>query len=199
MTTPLAILAFFAVVLGVIGTPAWPLFRAFLEGHEAGFHGFSEPGLVTLMLTSSVVFVGLGLGWILYGNKSPSAEEPDALERAVPPVWAALRDKLYVDELYGATVIAFYYWWAHVADWLDRNVWGGAVDLIAYAFRGWARLNRFLDTNVVDGSFDKGCEELATGGGLLARVQNGRVQSYLRLLALAVVVLAAILFWSSRG
>ena len=200
MTTPLAILAFFAVVLGVIGTPAWPLFRAFLEGHEAGFHGFSEPGLVTLMLTSSVVvFVGLSFGWILYGNKSPSAEEPDALERAVPPVWAALRDKLYVDELYGATVIAFYYWWAHVADWLDRNVWGGAVDLIAYAFRGWARLNRFLDTNVVDGSFDKGCEELATGGGLLARVQNGRVQSYLRLLALAVVVLAAILFWSSRG
>src|ERR1019366_3207611 len=128
MTTPLAILAFFAVVLGVIGTPAWPLFRAFLEGHEAGFHGFSEPGLVTLMLTSSVVvFVGLSFGWILYGNKSPSAEEPDALERAVPPVWAALRDKLYVDELYGATVIAFYYWWAHVADWLERNVWGGAV------------------------------------------------------------------------
>jgi len=29
MTTPLAILAFFAVALGVIGTPAWPWFRAF--------------------------------------------------------------------------------------------------------------------------------------------------------------------------
>ncbi len=52
---------------------------------------------------------------------------------------------------------------------------------------------------MVDGGFDKGCEELATGGGLLARVQSGRVQNYLRLLALAVVVLAAILIWSSRG
>ncbi len=202
MTMPLAILAFFAVALGVIGTPAWPWFRAFLEGRTASvdFHGFSEPGLMTLMVTSSVVvFVGLGLGWLLYGNKSSSAEEPDVLERAVPRLWAALRDKLYVDELYGASVIAFYYWWARVADWLDRNVWGGAVALIAYGFNGWARLSRFLDTNIVDGSFDKGCEELSTGGGLLAHVQNGRVQTYLRLLALAVVVLAAILFWSSRG
>jgi NADH-quinone oxidoreductase subunit L len=30
-------------------------------------------------------------------------------------------------------------------------------------------------------------------------VQTGRVQTYLRLLALAVVVLAAILIWSSRA
>jgi NADH-quinone oxidoreductase subunit L len=62
-----------------------------------------------------------------------------------------------------------------------------------------AHLNRFLDTNVVDGGFDKGCEELNTGGGLLSGLQNGRVQTYLRLLALAVVVLAAYLIWSSRA
>jgi NADH-quinone oxidoreductase subunit L len=36
------------------------------------------------------------------------------------------------------------------------------------------------------------------GGGLLSRVQTGRVQTYLRLLALAVVALVAILIWSSR-
>ena len=34
MTTPLAILAFFAVALGVLGTPAWPWFRAFLENRR---------------------------------------------------------------------------------------------------------------------------------------------------------------------
>src|SRR6266568_7725231 len=158
MTTPLTILAFFAITLGAIGTPAWPWFRAFLEGHAAGFdmRGFREPGLMALMMTSSaVVFAGLILGWWLYGNKSPLAEEPDALERAMPHVWAALRDKFYVDEFYGATVITFYYWWAKVADWLDRRVWGGIVGGVALVFRGWAQLNRFLDTNVVDGSFDK--------------------------------------------
>jgi NADH-quinone oxidoreductase subunit L len=104
-----------------------------------------------------------------------------------------------MDELYGATVIAFYGWWAKVADWLDRRVWSGAVSGVTWIFRLWAQLNKFLDTNVVDGGFDKGCEELSTGGGLLSRVQNGRAQTYLRILALAVVALVAILIWSSRA
>jgi len=199
MTTPLAILAFFAVTLGVIGTPAWPWFRAFLESRATASIE-AEPGVMALMLTSSViVLVGLGLGWAVYGNKTVEAEAPDALERAAPPVWAVLRDKFYVDELYGLTVVAFYEWWAKVADWLDRRVWGGIVAGVALLFRGLAQLDRFLDTNVVDGSFDKGCEELATGGGLMARMQGGRAQIYLRLLAAAVVILAAILIWSSRG
>ena len=34
MTMPLAILAFFAMALGAIGTPAWPWFRAFLDGER---------------------------------------------------------------------------------------------------------------------------------------------------------------------
>ena len=84
MTMPLAILAFFAVALGAIGTPAWPWFRAFLEGRAASFdfHGFAEPGLLALMATSSlVVFIGLGLGWSLYGNKSPRPETPETAVR----------------------------------------------------------------------------------------------------------------------
>ncbi len=199
MTTPLAILAFFAVTLGAIGTPAWPWFKAFLESRAtAGIE--AEPGVMTLMVVSSiVVLVGLGLGWAIYGNKTVDAAAPDALERAMPPVWALLRDKFYVDELYGVTVIAFYKWWAKVADWLDRRVWGGAVAGVVLLFHGWAHLNKLIDTYFVNGGFDKGCEELSNSGGLLARVQNGRVQTYLRLLALGVVLLAAILIWSSRG
>ncbi|MGD0732323.1 MAG: NADH-quinone oxidoreductase subunit L [Terracidiphilus sp.] len=202
MTLPLGILAFFAMALGLIGTPAWPWFKAFLDGRAAGldWHGFMEPGLLGLMGTSTVVvLLGIGLGWRLYGERAPKPEEPDVLEKAAPVAWGWLRDRLYVDELYGATVIAFYKWWARVADWMDRRVWGGAVAGVAWSFRGWAQLNRLLDEHWVDGSFDKGCEELSAGGGLLSRVQTGRVQTYLRILALAVVVLAAILIWSSRA
>jgi NADH-quinone oxidoreductase subunit L len=163
------------------------------------WHGFAEPGLALLMLTSSlVVFLGIGLGIWLYGSKSPAPEEPDVLEKATPWLWAGLRDRLYVDELYGATVIAFYAWWARVADWIDRRIWGGIVAAIARLFHLWAHLNRILDVDWVDGCFNKTCEELSSGGGLLARAQNGRVQIYLRILAVAVVALAAILFWSSR-
>ena len=201
MILPMAILAFFAMALGLIGTPAWPWFRSFLNGQPAHFdlHGFAEPGLFSLMLMSSfVVFAGLGIGWWLYGDRSPKPEEPDALEKSAPWLWAPLRDRLYVDEFYGATVIAFYAWWARVADWLDRRVWGGIVAAVAWLFGLWARFNRLLDVEWVDGSFDKTCEELSSGGGLLARVQSGRVQNYLRILAVAVIALAAVLFWSSR-
>jgi NADH-quinone oxidoreductase subunit L len=201
MTLPLAILAFFAIALGVIGTPAWPWFHAFLSNRAASFdlHGFAEPGLGLLMLGSScVVFAGLGLGWWLYGNKSPKPEAPDALEKSAPWLWKPLRDRLYIDEFYGVTVIAFYGWWARVADWLDRRVWGGIVAVIAWLFGLWARLNRFLDVDWVDGGFDKTCEEISSGGGLLSRVEGGRVQNYLRILAAAVVALVAILLWSSR-
>lgn len=202
MTLPLVVLAFFAMALGLVGTPAWPWFRAFLDGRAAPleFRAFIEPAFLALLGTSTVVvFLGIGLAWWLYGNKSSQPEEPDALQKAAPPIWAALRDRLYLDELYGVTVIAFYYLWARVSDWLDRRVWGGIVAAVAWLFGLWAQLNRFLDTNVVDGSFDKGCEELASGGGLLARVQSGRVQTYLRILALAVTALAVILIWSSRA
>jgi NADH-quinone oxidoreductase subunit L len=202
ITIPLAILAFFAIALGAIGTPAWPWFRAFLDGRAANFdlRGFAEPGLLALMATSSIVVIlGLCLGWWLYGNDTPKAEAPDALEESVPWIWTVLHNKFYVDEFYGMTFIAFYAWWARVADWFDRRVWGGAVTSVAWLFGLWAQLNRFLDTNIVDGSFDKGCEEISTSGGLLARVQSGRIQTYLRILALAVVALAAILIWSARA
>jgi len=202
MTAPLAILAFFAMALGLIGTPAWPWFRAFLDGHAAPFelHGFAEPGLPAVLATSALMFfIGIGLAWNLYVDRAPRPQEPDELERFNPRIWGWLRDKFYVDELYGVTVIAFYESWARVSDWLDRRVWGGVVTGVAWTFGLWAQLNRFLDNNIVDGSFDKGCDELGVGGGLLSRVQTGRVQTYLRLLALAVVVLAAILIWSSRA
>jgi len=202
MLMPLAILAFFAIFLGAIGTPGWPWFRAFLEGHAARFDlaGFREPGLLALMATSSVVvLLGLIVAWWIYGDKRTRAEDPDALERVLPTIWTLLEGKFYIDELYGVTVIAFYAWWARVADWLDRRVWGGIVASLAWLFREGAQLSRLFDANWVDGGFDKGCEELANSGGLMSRIESGRVQIYLRLLALAVVLLTAILIWSSRG
>ena len=82
MTMPLAILAFFAIALGAIGTPAWPWFRAFLEAAPRSFdlHAFAEPAWLMATLTSWS-FLGIGLGWRLYGSKTPRAEEPDVLEQ----------------------------------------------------------------------------------------------------------------------
>ena len=86
MTIPLLILAAFAVLLGLIGTPAWPWFQSFLDGKPASlnFAVFSSAGLLPVMVLSSLlVFLGLGLGWWFYGRKPiENAEDPDALGAA---------------------------------------------------------------------------------------------------------------------
>jgi NADH-quinone oxidoreductase subunit L len=199
---PLVILACFTIVLGFFGTPAWPWFQSFLDGQAAtvSMHRLIEPELLAVMgMSLLVVCVGLGFGWRIYGNRRVKADDLDPLERATPTIWTLLENKFYIDELYGATLIAFYAWWARVADWLDRRVWGGIVAGVAWLFREGAQWGRLFDVYWVDGGFDKGCEELASGGGLMSRLESGRAQIYLRLLALAVVLLTAILIWSSRG
>ena len=201
MTTPLAILAFFAIGLSAIGTPAWPWFKSFLNNEAVPFEAgaFTEPAWLMLLVTSCVIVgVGMGLGWLIYGNRKQDAHAPDALEKALGSIWTLLANRFYVDELYGVTVIAFYKWWAAATDFLDRRVWGGIVALLVWAFGLWARINRFLDETFINGGFDKGCEEIATGGGMLSNVESGRSQNYLRYLAVGMIVLVAILLWSAR-
>jgi proton-translocating NADH-quinone oxidoreductase chain L len=203
MTVPLSILAIFAVFLGFVGTPAWPWFQSFLEGQRTSldFGRFSEAGLLPLMVTSSlIVFAGLGLGWLLYGRKPiENAMDPDALERIAPPVFRALGNRLYVDEFYGATFIRLTRFTSAFSAWLDRWIWGGAVRLVSWIVTGVGWFDFSLDRFVVNGGFDLGCRELSFGGRLFARLQNGRVQNYLRVIALALVVLGILLLWGRRG
>jgi NADH-quinone oxidoreductase subunit L len=203
MTAPLAILAVFAVFLGFVGTPAWPWFQNFLNGRTVTWDGsgFSEPGLVsTMVLSSLIVFAGLLLGWWFYGRKPiANATDPDALEKLAPPLFHALGNRLYIDELYNVTVIALTRFAAAFASWLDRWIFGGLVRLIAWTVTGVGWLDAGVDRFVVNGGFDQGCRELSRGGRLLSRLQNGRVQTYLSVIAAALVVLALWLLWGHRG
>src|SRR5580698_7199940 len=54
MTQPLVVLA---VLLGFVGTPAWPWFQSFLAGESTGldFARFGEAGLLPLMVVSSLI------------------------------------------------------------------------------------------------------------------------------------------------
>jgi NADH-quinone oxidoreductase subunit L len=200
MTMPLAILAAFAILLGVIGTPAWPWFDSFLHGQPANLNlaEFSEDGVLPVMLLSSViVFAGLGLGWWFYGRKPiTSAEEPDAIERLQPQVFHLLRHEFYVDEFYQATFIRCNAWLSRVSDWFDRRIWNGAVWAVSHLVLGLSWLARSADTYVVNPGFDEGCDTVTAGGRLLARLQNGHTQNYLRLVGVAFAVLVVLLIWS---
>ena len=202
MTVPLVILAVFAVLLGFIGTPAWPWFASFLNGEPAGFNlgKLTEGGTLGLMLVSAaIVFAGLGLGWRLYGKRlRQTAEEPDVLQAAQPFSFKLLENKYFVDEIYEATVIRFNAGAARVCDFLDRWIWGGVVLLIAWVTLGLSWLYRFTDDFVVNLGFDTGCETLRAGGGEISGWHNGRVQTYLRVIGVALVVLVLFLIWGRQ-
>jgi len=203
MTIPLVILAAFAVLLGFIGTPAWPWFQSFLEGTSApvSFSAFSEPGTIPVMISSSLlVFLGLGLGWYFYGRKPiESAESPDALGKLQPPAFRVLGHAYYVDALYSATLIPLNTLGSRVCDWFDRFVWNGAVQTVSYLVLGAAWMDNFFDTYIVNTGFDGGCQSVSLGGRVLALLQGGRVQTYLRIIGCALIVLVIFLLWGAKA
>lgn len=196
MTMPLVILAGFAVLLGFFGTPWWPAFQSYLGQHHEG-----AEGVLPLMVKSTlIVFAGLGLGWWLYGKRQrKTAAEPDVLEVARPDIFALLRNKYFFDEAYEKTVIAFNAWFARACDFLDRWVWGGAVMLVSAVTVGLSWLYRATDEFVVNLGFDAGCKGIKQGGDGLSKLHTGRVQTYLRVIGVALVVLIIFLVWGRRA
>jgi NADH-quinone oxidoreductase subunit L len=203
MTTPLVILAVFAVVLGIFGTPAWPWAQSFLEGEHAHVdlgHLFSGDVLAVMGISLLCVAAGIGGGWWLYGRKPiESAARPDVLEERAAPVFVALKNRLYVDELYEATVIRFNALAARCFDILDRWILGGAVLFIGYLVVAFAWVGRFLEDNGINAGFDGSCRGIRRGAGAGAALQDGRVHNYLRALGIGFAMLLLLMTWGCHS
>jgi len=199
MTLPLVVLATCTVLLSLVGTPIWPWFHTYLSGYSeeltAG-HAIDWGVLVTILISTTVVAAGLGLGWWLYGRKPIlSSEEPDALAKLQPDLFVLLREKFFIDELYAMSVVRFHAFCSRAFDWLDRFVWNGFVQGVSHLVIGLSWANRLVDEFIVNLGFDKGCGSLRESGRFLSGFQNGKVQSYLRVIGLALTVLALLLVW----
>jgi NADH-quinone oxidoreductase subunit L len=202
MVGPLVVLAFFSIMLGFFGTPAWPWLQHFLEGERAGFDmsGMRDPSVLSVMTVSTLVaLLGIGLGYWLYGRQPLESQQLDVLERWWPNAFTLLRRKYYFDEIYEWAFVGLNAWWARACAWLDRWVWEGIVQLVAALVVGIAWVDRALDEQVVNRWFDDTCRGVKDGGGLLSRFQNGQVQNYLRALGFAAAVLVLLLMWGCRA
>jgi NADH-quinone oxidoreductase subunit L len=203
MTVPLALLALFAVLLGFVGTPAWPWLQSFLEMRHASwdFRQLAEDGFPQLLLASSLlVFAGLGLGWWIYGRRPiKHAADPDALQRLQPAIFHALHQGLYIDQLYALTIQRLAWWAAIFANWLERWVWNGIPVALSALIKGLGWMDISLDRWVVNKGFDEGCNSVAGSGRLLSRLQDGSIQNYLRLVGAALAVLVLFMLLGRRG
>ncbi len=197
MTIPLVVLAVCSISLGFIGTPGWPWFQKFLGAENEG--GFTSSVVSLMVVSSAVVFLGLGIGWWLYGRKTmEKCEEPDPLQRFQADIFTLLRRKYFVDEIYEGSVIAFNAWWSRFCDALDFFLWNGLVHAVSYVVVAFSWVSKACDDYVVNLGFDGGCEGLRLGGKELSHLQNGKVQNYLRVIGVALAVLALLLIWGCR-
>lgn len=202
MTIPLVILAACAILLSVIGTPAWPWFEAYLKGHhaEASISALFVPEFLALILLSTlIVGAGIFLGWTLYGKrKLGPTEASDPIFVAQPNLLPILRDKFYVDEFYQASIIAFNKFIARSCALAERLVVPGLVKGASLIVLGFSWLSRLTDTFVIDKGFDASCKELQVGANEGRAIQDGNVQHYMRIIGVGVTVLVLLLVWGSK-
>ena len=186
MTWPLLVLAFFAVFLGLIGTPWANYFHKFV-GEAYPPTEFSIPVAV---ISTILALSGLALGFLVYGRKPLTAGQPDPLRHTLGGVWTVLRNKYYVDEFYRATVIRFAIWLSRVFyQFDDQWVIDPAVDDVGRAGRWLSQaLRRGVDEPVVDGAVNGVGRLTAFCGRGLRLIQTGRVQEYL-LFAITIILL----------
>ncbi len=195
MLWPLRILAFFAIFGGVVGLP-WLVkegtpFANFLRYHAAEFN-------VGIALSSTAIaLAGIFVGWLLYIRTPVQAGQPDPLARILGPVYTWLENKWYIDELYEATVLAFFKKLADGLGWIDKNVVDGLVNLAARSTALISEVGRIFDLGIVDGAVN-GVGNLVRVVGREARyLQTGRVQEYLSLAVAAGSLVATVFlfFW----
>ena len=201
MVVPLMLLAACALLLGFLGTPAWPWFQGFINGSGSHFDMgelWAAENLRMMGFSTLVVLLGGTLGWWYYGRTSPVAGEPDPLLRISPDIYSLLENKGYLDEVYEATVVRGHAAWAAGCAWADIWLWGSLVDATRYATLGLSWCNRLIDEFLVNGLFDRFSEGLRICGGTTSRWQNGRIQFYLRFIGAGFVILTLVLIWRSR-
>ena len=176
MVAPMAVLGIGAAVAGYVINPQWINFlgvpihwiTAFVADglHVAtGGEGHAELPKFNWAIAGISTAAALGgafLGLAVYGLRRDQAREP---LRLLGPVYTLLSQKYYVDSLYEELIVrrSFYRIFAGLANWLDRRIVDGFVDLVGWFFRNT--------------------------GSALGRLQTGQTQAYATAVALGSLLI----------
>ena len=200
MTTPLAVLAFFAIVYGWVGIPEhFPLLGGLVPNW---FHEFVGSTLAEIpagvefspwpLITSLVVALGgLLTGWLVYRNVNSASE--DKLQ------FPLLKNKYYFDEIYDFLFVKPAYWFAEnvVYKFMDKGVIDGFLHIFGPTTGGiGSTIRNYFDLPVINRLIGDGSADITYWfGGKLRAVQTGRVQQYLMLALVTFIIIGAVLYF----
>ncbi len=198
MTMPLIALAICAILFSIVLTPAWPWLDDYLSGKPAQFEiaHLLQPAL---FLSLVLVGVGFALGiWMYRKAGVQDRQRPadtDPLQFVQPESFRFLENKMWIDELYARTVIAFSWMSARLSDWMDRNFW----DRLVRGFGGIGQLFGIFTASVDERGINAGVDETTVGarglGRLMSAAHSGQIQTYLGVIAIGVLALLLFYAW----
>jgi NADH-quinone oxidoreductase subunit L len=191
MTTPLIILAFFALTIGWVGIP-----EDFLgtEGIFVNwFHDFIAHGLpefihmgavefswIPLSTSLIVALGGLTLGYLVYKDV-PTAEE-DPLKKALGKLHTLLENKYYMDETYDKVFVQTIKVFSEkfVYKIIDQGIIDGFLHKVAETtFALGTFFREKFDLPVINGFGDWVADSSQYLGEKLRKIQTGNVQQYM--------------------
>ena len=152
-----------------------------------GSHALSLPFLATTITLALLPFAAAAMLF-----RAPTPRALRARTRVTQsPVFTGLAQGLGVNTLYHRAILrptlALGHW-LHAA---DRRLIDGALHGIARLARALAVLDNLVDSLLVDGLVNLAARSLGVGGAALARLQTGRVQTYVQAAVVGVVLLVA--------
>ncbi len=211
MTLPLIILAFFAIFAGYVGVhPGFPILGGILSPNGIPFKEFLGPTLlekpelipfsiIPVLVSFAVALGGIYVGYLMYGVKPLAAGEEDPLVARLGSLYPMLKNKYYLDELYTRIFITPSQVFSArvVSQFLDKGIIDGILHGIARVFTWIGDFFKLLNMWLIDGVGDGIPEAMAAFGVWFRRIQTGRIQQYMLLVAIALILIAVVFAVSS--
>src|SRR5204863_6915654 len=162
---------------------------------------FEIAHLVQPMLFISLLIVGGGIALGIWFYRKAGVQnqdrpaEVDPLEYAQQALFRFLANKMWIDELYARTIIAFAWASARLSDWMDRYFWDGLVR----GFGAIGQLFGIFTADVDERGITAGVDETTVGrrglGRRLSRAHSGQIQIYLGVVAVGMLALLLLYAW----
>jgi NADH-quinone oxidoreductase subunit L len=180
MLGPLVVLALLSITGGWLAAPAFwggtDYFTSFLApvfGSGETANALDEAAAHSLeYILAGVAVASAALGWLVaYLLYSKETGKPASIAKSAGPIYSALWNKYYVDELYAAVIIT-------PLMWISRNI-----------------LWKVVDVGIVDGAVNGIAHGAREVGDVTRHTQSGNTRSYAVWVVIGAILVIGIVFW----
>jgi NADH-quinone oxidoreductase subunit L len=165
-----------SVVPGHLQPAAYPIF----------YEAVSSVHLVAMILSVLIAGAGILMAVTVYHWKKIS---PENLAQKAGFLYKGSVNKWYFDDIYNTLFLNGSHTVMKGLRWFDETVIDGIVNGAAKVTTFFSRISGWVDNHVVDGLVNGTAATADKAGGLLSRIQTGKVQTYLLYVILSFLVL----------